>query len=149
MTLRLALDKPLEAPAPDTRYCYSTDGESYYGDFATRAGALAEAHGELEEMLAEAEDPLKVWTAVRQPVDLAKLLAGLSLADVVLEHLAEASGEEYGEWAEGWPDLTQAQQEDLDAVLHAAILKWFAATDKTGPKFFSIDLETVEEHEVR
>lgn len=143
------LDMPEAPAAPEPRYCYSTDEETYYGDFATRAGALAEAHGELEEDLATTEEPRTVWTAVRRPPDLPALIVGLSLAEIVIDGLSEAAGDEYGEWAAGWPDLTGAQQDALDAVLRAAVLRWFEATEGLRPEFFSIDTATVKAHEVR
>jgi len=51
--------------AGDARYCYSTDEENYFGDFATREDALAEGTAELDGH-DEPGETRTVWTGVQR-----------------------------------------------------------------------------------
>lgn len=76
-------------PVGDTMYCYSTDEETFFGNFSSREEAIAAA----EQELMYADEPGEartVWTAVKQHPTL------------FLERDANRIGERFVEWLDEW-----------------------------------------------
>ena len=85
------------------------DGDVLRGDCATREAAIEEARGEYGDDVA-----FYVWQCQR-------LLADAFTPDVggILERMGEAAGDEVGEAAEDYPDVSDEAQEELRLLLQA------------------------------
>lgn len=77
-------------------YCYSTDEETFYGDFATILDAATEA-------FSENEDLNSVWVGESVPKTIAEYFNDRDTENL-LEVLVEAAFDDVGGAAEGWLD---------------------------------------------
>ena len=123
------LHPPLETPG--RRFAYSTDGECYSGDFASREEAIAEAAVHHEHF----------WTgqcvAPPQPEDSWD-------PEDWLEHVSVQ--DEYShDYADGWDTSSKEDRDELRQLVRAIMANWL---DRHGlrPQFYSI-LNPVE-HQV-
>lgn len=111
------------------KYCWSTDGEIYHGEFETPEEALGEASdtnpGRKSFYVGETCPPTQpelLWRAY-------DWLGYVSCHD-----------EYSGEWAEDWDQSTPEQRDELEAEVRPILAAWL---DRHGlrPKFFTVSNE--------
>jgi len=117
-------------------YSYSFNEESYTGQFDTREGAIKEAMATIDE------GRTAFWTGSnREPEFDLRALDG----DLIIEGLQDSEDDLMIEQADGWPNATSAQVDDLTATLRAAFNQW-VSRHELEPKFWLV--ENVQEHQV-
>ena len=118
-------------------YSYSTNQESYFGDFATREQALAEAINEAREY-----GHKKVWIGQSvpptQPEDLWVAEDWLELVSCQDDYCLDCASD--------WDESTNAQREELESAVRTVMAEWLDR-HKLRPKFFLVD--NVEEIDVQ
>lgn len=125
-----AAPPPIQArPEPSEQWAISRDQERYEGDWQTREQAIAAAPSELDLLPG---DRFWVGRATRYEVD------GTYSGWEISEKLQEQAGDEHGEWMDGWPDLTDAQETELEIAVNLAIEGWLKSAGKC-PKFFTVN----------
>ena len=129
------------------RFCYSFDGELYYGSYSSRRDALKAAVGErmagfegtsLKDAANRELLGLTVFTARNRQPDLLSQIDGGWVIDI----MQQAEDAEI-EAAEDWPNATSGQVNDLTQRLRATVLEWMKLYD-LEPKFWIA--EDVEQH---
>lgn len=106
-------------------YSYSVDEERYFGGFATPEQAAAEAFDEYPDRTA-------VWVGENyQPHP-----EGYIDADLVIEHIT-CQDEYCIDAADGWPDATKEQYEELTAALRKVVGDWLDK-HKLRERFFLV-----------
>lgn len=111
-----------------TEYCYSTDGESYFGRFATREEAIGAAFDEADEGDVAFEDLPYVWVAEVKPA--ADCLSPSLLGDHVMEYVEESLFEEIGGEEPAFDAMTASQKTELGL----AIIEWLR-TNVTATRY--------------
>lgn len=108
------------------KWSYSRDEEQYFCEFDTKEEAIEALGGE-------------GWVGrCVPPEEVEKLID----ADLILERIQDH--DEYsGEWADGWPDCTKEQRDDLTASIQRAFGDWIDR-HKLRPKFYNIDPRSIE-----
>lgn len=106
---------------------YSSDGEIYFGNFATA-----------DEAIADGGDPAFVGQYI-EPTDPSTYLD----ADLLIDHAA-CQDEYCGEYAEGWPCATKEQEDDLTAEVQRVFGEWMDRHD-LRPWWKIVDPKTVIE----
>lgn len=119
------------------KWSISTDHERYYGEYATKNEAIAEARtGEGRHWVGQCVPPI-------QPEEL---FTGNEVEwwinHVVLEH-----NDYCGEWAEGALDTDRKERDELAAEIRPIIAAWLDR-NKLRPTHWNIDPNTVEEVEM-
>lgn len=110
------------------KWAYSHDGEVFYGEFDSWYEAALEAlcsdPKNLDEStwVGQCESPC-------QPDDT-------YLADIILEHVA-CQDDYMGDWAEGWPNASQSQTDELDVAFRKVFGEWLDR-HKLRPKFYIV-----------
>lgn len=107
------------------RYSFSTDEETYQGDFAT----AEEAHNEAASHVGVGA---RFWVGEQtkpRPEDYWR-------ADDWLERLCDQD-EFSAEWADDWDQSTPTQQEELNREVRAVLAAWLDRHN-LRPKFFNI-----------
>ena len=108
-------------------FCYSTDGERFWGREASREAAAN---------VAEAD---KVWTA-----EIIEVTAKHYFQEDTLDILRDRAYDDMGDYAEGWlDDVTNAQQRELHDAILSTIDAW-ASKHNHHPRFF--DIKNIREH---
>lgn len=110
-------------------FCYSRDGERYEGECATREEALEEAIAELD--LTEGET---VW--IGMAVTYEPAVTRWAAASLV-ERIGEEAYETVGELCEGWPSLTDVDEESLASALTDTLREWIKEHGKQ-PTFYAV-----------
>ena len=104
----------MEEPATDdeVRYCYSLDGERYYGSYATRAEALEDARSDAsfhgEAYIGVCSEPELRWSCIEE---------------TVTEQITENLYDDVGEIADCF-EVGAADETELKKRLDAAIAGW-------------------------
>lgn len=120
----------------EPRYCYSTDEETYHGDFATRDEAAEFAFKECEA------DQETVWTAeIEKPHFTACLPDGDDLAEQAIERMNERAREHWED--SDWPDVDKGDEAKLAEALDAAVKAW---ADQHLPAVDFFTCENVKPH---
>lgn len=108
------------------KYCFSTNKETFKGEFDSRAEAIAEGF--------EYTDGDSIMTGVAKPFEVV-------IADKVIYKLQEMAFEEAGDVSEDWlKGVSSEAQKDLDDAIRA----WLKRHD-LEPKFSCVD--EIETHE--
>jgi len=111
---------------PFIMYAYSTDEETYYGDFPTRREAIAHV-----KKITKQNCGHTFYTGMKVKMSAISFFD----AETIIETAQENAGVECGECSEGWlSNLKKDTVEELDSL----ILKWIKK-HKLEPQFFSID----------
>ena len=118
------------------KFCYSTDEETFYGDFASREDALRAA---IESLEGVEDKTRKVQTAQCQP----RTILDYFQMDDLAERLGELADEEVGEASEHW--LVSVSSEAI-RELSTFIDQW-ATSHGLQPTFGG--LAEVQYHEVK
>lgn len=94
------------------KYSYSTDEEHFTGQFDSAEEAATVGFSETEE------NTLFVGESVRPtpPEDH-------NFVDLIIEHV-QCQDEYQGDWAENWPDATDAQKEEFEADIRRVFAAW-------------------------
>lgn len=116
-------------------YCYSTNEEDYYGDFATREEALAEATAELEGS-DEPGETRRVWTGVQKPA--------MHFLRKSAEHLGRDFAERIDEWL---ADNIAAEEEIVEVKDYAALGSALLDALEKHARFNRWAVHEVQEHE--
>lgn len=118
------------------KWAYGRAGGPFYGGFDTREEAILEARDIYEGSFYVGQ--------LRPPIRP----EGIINAADILESLA--NDDDYqGEWAEGWPDASEAQVQELDDEFTRVLAAWL---DRHGlrPKWFVVpDPELIEAAEAQ
>lgn len=123
-------------PAAEARYCYSTDEETFYGDFSSREDAVAAAAESLEGQ-DEPGEKRKVYTAVKQH------------PTIFLEHEASRIGEHFVEWVDEWMcDYIAADDYIVRVADKAAFGAALVGLLRQHATFHSFNADNITEHEV-
>ena len=111
-------------------YCISTNEETFGGNLDSRDDAIRE--GVFEYGL---EIGQRFW--IGQPAER-KASAYFDL-ECMIERLAEAAYEDVGESAEGWPDMSVEENEQLEKLIGDFL------DEHAAPSFFAVgDIEKIE-----
>jgi len=109
-----------------SKYCYGTNEESFSGlDSTDLDSATEEAKRECPE------GPLWIGECV-EPAPPA--LDG----DTVLEEIGVQMGDEVGEPAEDWPDLSREEAKVLGEALTSVLMAHLTAAGAWPPRFYSV-----------
>lgn len=121
-----AADSAVDAAAPcSPLYSYSYDEENYWGSFATREDAAAEA-------FAENETAQEVWTAEQETP------ARVVSAEYLIEQVADSTAGMAGDWADSYlQHVTKEACEDLQARLQA-LWDWWEEKYNEVPTWFNV-----------
>lgn len=116
---------------------WSTTEESFGrdGPFDSRAEAVADAE---RELLGQGRPGTRFWTCRRRdpkPDDFAVH------GDYVVEQLGLDAYDRAGEWAEGWPDVTEAEEAELGEALTKVMREWLQRHSLMGTWWEAVDLE--------
>ena len=93
------------------RYCYSWDGEDYFGDYATEKEALEDARSETlheEVYIGTCVEPELTWSCIEE---------------TVIEQIEDNLYEDVGEHAENF-EVSDEDEKDLKTRLDTAIKSW-------------------------
>jgi len=132
--LGLGCNEQLGAGA-EARYCYSTNEEEYYGDFATREDALAEATAELQGS-DEPGETRSVWTGLQKP------------AMHFLRKSTEYLGRDFAERIDEWlADNIAAEEEIVEVKDYAALGSALLDVLEKHATFNRWAVHEVQEHE--
>jgi hypothetical protein len=108
-------------------YCYSDDDEVFYNDTCepvTRQKAIE---------IATRGYPDGFYLGIKEDIFIENYIE----ADDILNEISERIYSEAGEVAEGWPDASRQEEQDLTTRIREVVKKWAADTDNT-PLFFSV-----------
>jgi hypothetical protein len=112
-------------------FSYSSNEETYHGEFMSRAGAEAEAR---------AEGLTRFWTGEnREP----QIHLGCLTADSVIEDILNNEDDFLFEAAEDWPDATAEQKAELTRQLQDVFRAWLKRNN-LEPTFWIV--ENVQAH---
>ena len=114
-------------------WCVSRDGEAFYGSFASRDEAVANANDELSFDKGE-----RVYVGRR--VDFVPEVSGYWVSEQLLDH---ASGNIPSDFVDGWLDLTGDEERSLGEHVTKGIHAWLRDNGH-WPTFFSV--EGIEQH---
>jgi hypothetical protein len=131
-------DNPANKVESVDRYSYSHNEENYYGSYATREEAIAEASADLDK-------GDRFWTALNSPPTQPE---AFWQAEDWLEHVS--CQDEYGcDWSMDWESSTAEQRAELEAEVRPVMAAWL---ERHGlrPRFWSaeeVQMHTVAEVE--
>ncbi|MFA4971558.1 MAG: hypothetical protein WC683_03015 [bacterium] len=113
-------------------WCYATsrEAEAWNGNFATREEAIEEGTREYE---GDADHFFVACGECPDPAD------AMPRALDIIEMMVECAGDEWGEIAEDWPEVSKEEEKELDDILEG----W--ARKHCRISFFMVDGDKAEE----
>jgi len=119
------------------QWCYSFDNENYSnGTFKTKKAALEDAQKEGVARNQEEENNNIKFIYVSE-CEVPQNEQMFPDAEVIIEHMA-CQAEDIGrDYANGYPDVTQEQEDDLNHQLHELLNNWCKKCD-VSPSFFTV-----------
>lgn len=105
----------------------SSDNELYDGEYDTKEEAMAAAKEYEQGFIAQYRDPFTPESCID--------------ADDIIDQCVNQ--DDYcGEWAEGWPDSSKEQEDELTAAIRKAFAEWL---DKHSlrPRWGIVDLDSI------
>lgn len=114
-----------------SEFYWESRGEEYWGNngpYPTREAAVEAGEAELGP-------GAKLQTGIREDCCATEFVS----VDVarILENMAYAASEQVGEVAEGWPDLSNEEEMELEGLLEATTKKFFEERN-LEPSFWKI-----------
>ena len=112
-------------------FAYSTNEEEYHelGDFDSYESAFQHAI-----TLGDVSDEREVWIARKELASVDRFVR--DIAEDVLEDVAEQAYDEYGEWAEDWPEVPLKAIEKLDLKLRGIVIEFLK--EHSPPQFWTV-----------